>query len=112
MTVVRPGGGAGSIEMVAAPGVAAATGGVDKPLPLTPPPAPPPALGGVDGLLKFAAIAGMRVGGCGSGIGSLGWMGLRPAELACAATCCCGRSAESRLMIDNTYYYSITWRDI
>ena len=44
-----PGGGAGNIEMVAAPGVAAAVGGADKPLPLTP---PPPALGGVDGLLK------------------------------------------------------------
>jgi hypothetical protein len=44
--------------MVAAPGVAAAVGGIDKPLP------PPPALGGVEGLLKFAAIAaGMRVGG-------------------------------------------------
>ena len=92
-----PGGGAGNIEMVAAPGVAAAVGGADKPLPPTPPPPPPPpALGGVDGLLKCAAIAaaGIRVGGWGSGIGSLGWMGLRPAELACAATCCCGRSAE------------------
>lgn len=52
--MVLPGGGAGNIEMVAAPGVAAAVGGADKPLPLTPPPPPPPppALGGVNGLLK------------------------------------------------------------
>lgn len=64
-----PGGGAGNIEIVA-PGVAAAVGGVDGPLPPPPPPiaTPPtatPALGGVEGLLlKLAAIAaGMRAGG-------------------------------------------------